>query len=603
MKSRRSRKNYTDITRKTNTSRINKRRSSRQQRFTSWFEALEPRMPLTAQPFIGGDILIYRVGDGSVALTNGGNPIFLDEYTPAGVLVQSIEMPFSTNAGDTQGNPPVTSPPPTPHPIVNACSATPSGVITLSQDGRYLTFTGYAANLPNNTGTNLKGSNFARDVGRIDINGNLDTSTAPIDYSGANTTGSSRSTAAGAISTDGNHFYIYSQQIDTLRYANLGATLSSTPLGPVGTSGTHVDSAQIYDGQLYVMGSDGKLYHVGAGLPTSGTPTLTSIPFPDVPGGALPTTPTKPVDFFFVTLNPSAHPSQPTAPDTLYVTAPSATYTNGGTKTGEIVKYAATAWDPVTGAPTAFAFKGFIQVDPTNDKGAVTGLTGYSTGTSVVIYATSGAYNANAGQYGGALFSYTDVLANDTGGALPSTATATTLLPFFRANNFNQGFRGVAFVPNQAPTLTGGTYSFPAILENPSSNPGQLVSSVIAGLGGGAITDTSAAQHQGIAVTAADQSNGTWQYSLNGGTIWQNFPAVSSTSALTLASDASTKIRFVPNANFNGSANLSFVAWDQSKGTNGATFDIANLNVPAGTSPFSTATAMASQSVTFVNQA
>jgi hypothetical protein len=602
MKSRRSPNKTRDIQQtKIRHSRTSKSSPHRKHLFTSWFENLEPRLALSAQPFVGGDIIIYRVGDGSVALTNGGNPIFLDEYTPSGVLVQSIEMPFSTNAGDTQGNPPVTSPTPTPNPIVNAGSATPSGVITLSQDGRYLTFAGYAANLPNNTGTNLKGSNFARDVGRVDISGNLDTSTAPIDYAGANTTGSSRSTPAGAISTDGSHFYIYSQQIDALRYANLGATLSSTPLGPLGTSGTHISSAQIYDGQLYGMGTDGKIYHVGAGLPTSGTPTLTNIPFSDAPSG-LPTTPTKPVDFFFVTLNPSAHPSQPTAADTLYVTDPSATYTSGGTKTGEIVKYAATAWDPTTGAPTAFAFKGFIQVDPTNDKGAVTGLTGYSTGTSVVIYATSGAYNANAGQYGGALFSYTDVLANDTGGSLPSTATATSLLPFFRANNFNQGFRGVAFVPNQAPTLTGGTYNFPAILENPASNPGQLVSAVIAGLGVNSITDSSSSQHQGIAITAADQSNGIWQYSLNGGTSWQNFPAVSSTSALTLASDASTKLRFVPNTNYNGSATFSFAAWDQSEGTNGATFDIVDLNAPTGTSPFSAATATASQSVTFVNQ-
>ena len=84
----------------------------------STLELLERRVLLTAQPFIGGDLVVYRVGDGTAALTNGGNPIFLDEYRPDGTLVQSIEMPFSANASDMQGG--VQSPPATPNPIVNA---------------------------------------------------------------------------------------------------------------------------------------------------------------------------------------------------------------------------------------------------------------------------------------------------------------------------------------------------------------------------------------------------------------------------------------------------------------------------------------------------
>src|SRR6185369_8472806 len=66
-------------------------------------EKLEHRLLLTALPFVGGDLVVYRVGDGAAALSNGGNPIFLDEYSPNGTLVQSIEMPFSNNPNDTQG--------------------------------------------------------------------------------------------------------------------------------------------------------------------------------------------------------------------------------------------------------------------------------------------------------------------------------------------------------------------------------------------------------------------------------------------------------------------------------------------------------------------
>ncbi len=586
-----------------------KRGKNLRRKHRSRLERLEQRCFLTAQPFIGGDILVYRVGDGSISLTNGGNPIFLDEYSPSGTLVQSIEMPFSSNPSDVQGG--VNSPPATPNPIVNAGSATPSGVLTLSQDGRFLTFTGYGANLPNNTGTNLKGSQFPRVVGRVDINGNVDTSTALIDYAGANASSSGlRSTPAGAISTDGSHFYVYSQQIDTVRYANLG---DSTSVHLNTTSTAHFDSLQIYDGQLYGMGSDGKFYHVGAGLPTTGGQTLTQIPFSDN-GGALLSSPTKPVDFFFVTVNPAAHPSDPTAPDTLYVTVPSQTYTVGGiTYTGVIRKYTADSYDTTTpgvAVPTHWLASGDIQIFPVNAAnsfGAVTGLTGYSTGTSVVMYATSGAYNANAGQYGGALFSYTDVLANDgANGSLPSDPTkitATTLIPFYTATNYNQGFRGLALVPNQAPVLTGGgNVNLPPLLENPASNTGSLVSAVLAGLGG-SVTDNSASQRQGIAITAADQANGTWQFSLDGGSTWQNFPTVSNSAALTLAADANTKLRFVPSVNFSGNATLTFKAWDQSKGINGQTFDIANTNFPTDTSPFSTGTATVTQTISFVNQA
>jgi hypothetical protein len=210
------------------------------------------------------------------------------------------------------------------------------------------------------------------------------------------------------------------------------------------------------------MGTDGKVYQVGTGLPTSGTQPLTALA-----GISLATT-TKPVDFFFVTVDPTHHGTQP---DTLYVTDPSATYTVGtATLTGAIRKFTATAFDAVTGAPTAWASSGIVMVDPSNNKGGVTGLTGYSTGSSVVLFATSGAYLANAGQYGGALYGYTDVLANDAAdGTLPTTATATTLVPFFNANNFNQGFRGVAFAPNQSTALSGSNSNLPALFENPTT--------------------------------------------------------------------------------------------------------------------------------------
>ena len=56
-------------------------------------------------------------------------------------------------------------------------------------------------------------------------------------------------------------------------------------------------------------------------------------------------------------------------------------------------------------------------------------------------------------------------------GTLPSTATATTVIPFFNANNFNQGLRGMAFVPNQSPVLSGSNTNLPPLFENPVKQP------------------------------------------------------------------------------------------------------------------------------------
>ncbi|MGQ0752034.1 MAG: DUF4347 domain-containing protein, partial [Betaproteobacteria bacterium] len=127
---------------------------------------------------------------------------------------------------------------------------------------------------------------------------------------------------------------------------------------------------------------------------------------------------------------------------------------------------------------------------------------------------------------------------------------------------------------NAAPVLSGANDLSP-ISEDATSNPGALVSDLIAGQ----VTDADAGALRGIAVTAVDDSNGTWQYSTNGGTSWTDFGAASATSARLLAADANTYVRFVPDANFNGTVTngLTFRAWDQTTGTAGATADTTAL--------------------------
>lgn len=151
---------------------------------------------------------------------------------------------------------------------------------------------------------------------------------------------------------------------------------------------------------------------------------------------------------------------------------------------------------------------------------------------------------------------------------------------------------------NTAPLLNNtGNLTLFSIIEDliPTTNVGTLVSDII----GNAISDPDASALKGIAVTFVDNSNGTWEYTLNNGTSWTTFGTPSLTAARLLPSNANTKIRFHPNANFSGTADINFYAWDQTTGTSGSTANI--LAGKGGTTAFSTNYEGASITVTPVN--
>ncbi|MBL8378493.1 MAG: SBBP repeat-containing protein, partial [Burkholderiales bacterium] len=118
---------------------------------------------------------------------------------------------------------------------------------------------------------------------------------------------------------------------------------------------------------------------------------------------------------------------------------------------------------------------------------------------------------------------------------------------------------------NDAPVLAGAN-NLNAINEDVASgaNAGTLVSALIAGQ----VSDLDAAASSGIAVTAVNNTNGTWQYTTNGGGLWNAFGSPGNNTARLLAADANTSVRFVPNAHWNGTVagGITFRAWDQSAG-------------------------------------
>ena len=116
------------------------------------------------------------------------------------------------------------------------------------------------------------------------------------------------------------------------------------------------------------------------------------------------------------------------------------------------------------------------------------------------------------------------------------------------------------------------------------------------------VSDVDSGALLGIAVTAADTSSGTWWYSTDSGSSWNVLGTAASNNARLLAADANARLYFQPDANYSGTlaSAITFRAWDQTSGGNGA---LADTNSNGGTTAFSTATDTASLTVTAVNDA
>jgi hypothetical protein len=101
-------------------------------------------------------------------------------------------------------------------------------------------------------------------------------------------------------------------------------------------------------------------------------------------------------------------------------------------------------------------------------------------------------------------------------------------------------------------------------------------------------TDVDAGAKKGIAIFSAPTDKGVWQFTINGGSSWSTLPATSRSNARLLPANGNlSRIRFVPNKDFNGTVQLGYSAWDQTQGTSGGIFDISTANKLGGTTAFS----------------
>lgn len=233
----------------------------------------DQRVPEAA--FTPGNLVIYRVGDGVAALTNAATPVFLDEYTPAGTLVQSIALPTAVSGANRR--------------LTASGTATSEGLITRSVDGQYLLLAGYDTDVGTASITGSTSAAINRVIGRATASGTVDTTTALGDaMSGGN--------PRGVASTNGNDLWLSGTSSGGgVRYTTLGSTTSTSLV----TTPTNIRAMGIFDGQLYVSSMTGafRLSTVGTGTPTTAGQTMTNLP-------GFPTATTTPYQFFFADLSP-----------------------------------------------------------------------------------------------------------------------------------------------------------------------------------------------------------------------------------------------------------------------------------------------------------
>jgi hypothetical protein len=208
----------------------------------------------SAVPFKPGNIVVARVGDGRAALTAAAAAVFLDEYTPAGQLVQSVALPTSASS--------------TNRILTAAGNGTSELAVTRSADGRYLVLTGYGATPGTAAVAGTSSSAVARVIGLIAADGSFNTST----YTGD---AYSATSIRAAATVDGTSFYSVGGS-SGVRYQVLGSAASTQ----LNTTPTNIRSINVAGGNVYVTTASSPfvgLSQVGTGLPTVAGQTVTTL--------------------------------------------------------------------------------------------------------------------------------------------------------------------------------------------------------------------------------------------------------------------------------------------------------------------------------------
>lgn len=381
-------------------------------------------------PALFSVVVLQTLDGGAVDSVGPQLPVAIQEYNLTGATVGSpLQLPTAASGAQQpvtlMGN----------HPI--------EGDLTTSPNGQYLSFAGW--NFPPGNATSQSGQPV---VARIDQHGNIDTSTV---LTGDYATGFS---VRSAITDDGTGFWVSgAAQIDSpvgqgIFYAPFGSTSGGTQLVPLedGVSSPAVSTrdVRIYGGSLFIDLDYAPPYlaQVGTGLPTSGTPTVSTLPGEF---GTWSGPPVSPYSFLMFDL------SAPSGFDTIYIADDGLDYNSGNspsernwpdnetddttnTGNGGISKW---TYDSVSGWTQIWNITaGIWPADAGSLSGqpiGFRGMAGFATGTTVTIMATTADSQGHPDSLA--------VVLVDNGSATPPTPTIVATSPL------NMVFRGVALTP------------------------------------------------------------------------------------------------------------------------------------------------------------
>lgn len=405
-----------------------------------------------ADTWTGGDLVVYRVGNGSAPLTNAAAPVFLDSFHAAGgAPFASLGLPTTT----ADGNKPLTA----------AGLSRSEGQITRSADGHYLAVTGYAAT-PGSTGpggTSLTASDkntVGRVVGIVDAAGAVDTSSV--------LTGSKAPTIIRSAVTDGARYWATGDK----------SGIVSAPFGGAaalvaGSTGDNLNGLTVQSGQLFTSGLlTHRLSIVGAGVPTTTAP-IGDFPLAPATNEAIPAN-LLTYGYALVDRNDAVGYAGTTL-DTLYVA-------NAANRNGTLDKYSFNG--------TNWVAKGSIDVP------GIQGLVANKTGT-----------NPN-GTVELAITTPTALLAKTDASAATGTLTAGAPTTLATAGA-NTEFRGVAL----APTGTDGPVAF---YRTPAASASVAAGTAISASANvlGSVTAVTFKLGTGVPVNATKGAGNVWTASI-----------------------------------------------------------------------------------------
>ena len=212
--------------------------------------------------FTPGNLVLLRVGNGSTALSSAANPISLIEYTTSGTSTgYSVSMPTSVSGSNRI--------------LTQSGSATSEGDLTLSTNKQYILLCGYDAAIGTTSVATTGNHNGV--IGRVDVNGNINTSTYFLRTSGnAFVNDNFRS----VCSKDGIAYWASGNSSGSsggVRYIAHGTAGSAGT--QVSTTITNSRTVNIFNNQLYVTSNSStyRMSTVGTGTPTTTGNTITNM--------------------------------------------------------------------------------------------------------------------------------------------------------------------------------------------------------------------------------------------------------------------------------------------------------------------------------------